>query len=99
MVQIGEIVQLRISEKIVRPLLVVNTSVDGTAIFGEVFLDWELDGSSEWVKANLFYQPHPDLRNFWVKAARQGNKIGEWQPRLKEPPAQFGNPPARKRLA
>lgn len=100
MVQIGEIVQLRIDAEVVRPMIIVSTNVTGT-MNGEVFLDWKLDGSSEWVKANLFYPPHADLRSFWVEATRQGPGIGEWQRLIPPAPAkvEFSQPPARKRFA
>lgn len=78
-VQVGQIVLLRISPSTHRPLLVHTINHDGT-IAGELFLNWEEDMKTAWVREHCFYPPDSEHRSLAVKRARRGTSVGEWEP-------------------
>lgn len=94
--QIGEIVQFKIEDDRVRPLLVVSGA--NTLVSGELFLDWEQDTGAVWVRDNQFYAPHQGQRTAWVQNVSEGPGVGQWLRRSQSGNVQFTQPPPRKRI-
>ena len=83
--RIGDVVLLRISPTVQRPLL-VHTIHPGGEVSGVLFVNPEADRTSEWIVKNCFYAPaetDPPVQvgQGAIHPARPGKQVGEWCPR------------------
>lgn len=95
--KVGDTVLLKIhngpgNAPVFRPLLVVHVDLEMPfdeevpVVTGELFLNYETDGSCTFVQRNGFYKPHRDARTQYCRRLYPGNQIGEWQPKDKLTP-------------
>ena len=77
-VKVGQVVLFRIDKAEWRPLLVVKTGADGV-VSGELFLDWEEDRHSEWVRKHMFFGPHQERRSVEIRGVVKGPEVGQWE--------------------
>ena len=75
MIPIGELCLFNLGGGTERPFLVVSHK--GEDHRGDLFLDFEADSGSEWVRHNVFTKPWEQHRTLWVKAAKEGSGTGE----------------------
>lgn len=75
---VGHTVLYRISKFVQRPLLVHTEEADGT-VAGELFVNHEKDWPAEGLLQICFFPPDRERRTVYVKAAKAGTGIGEWE--------------------